>query len=716
MNVCTQLFHGIFSAMTKNVLAIGVCLVVVISGCSFWDNSTTYFNTYYNAKKLMNETEEEFGYHDEIVKPPAPRVVVPQEPDIVLEKKTGELPKYLKDFQIKPEKLQPVQVKVDSIIIKGSKILAIHPKSSFIDGTLFLMAQAFFYRSEWLPANIKCQELIEQFPNSSYSPDAHLLSSKSYLMQQNIPKANTMLSRTVDVAWQQKRYDVLAEAFRLQAETALDQQDVDAAERPYRQAIVQTDDNVLKARWQNELGLLLYRLGKFERAEKELAKVQSFDPEPVYDYESRVYRAAALMRTKRYTESAAMLDELEKSRKFDDYNKMGFITAERMNWLRITGNNDSLKKMEMYADTANVNSSAVLAANFQTGMKLYREKDYTNARKYFAKARTKRTPVFDGASLLFSLLNQREEKQMTANLYELRLATPDSTTNRDSLKTALAHVIFELGRVHEQLGNADSATKWYLYAADIAPVADTARAQYLYNYARMIDSANSESADSIHQIIFDKYKRTQYGKVSQVRLGYTNYAIADTVRDVFESGMHLRKIGSYDIAMRQFHRVADEYPQSKYAPQATYLIGWIWQEQWKNRDSALFYFSRLVRYYQESEYAKEVYYAVVYATTNNTKDSVAKPYDKPNNDSKDSTKHGELQQQPNQQPMQPDQIRDILKRGGFQRPNNPVSMNPIAVPNENQVSSPPPPQGSNADTVKPGNKPMPQDTSGKKPK
>ncbi|MBL7973982.1 MAG: tetratricopeptide repeat protein, partial [Candidatus Kapabacteria bacterium] len=402
--------------MTKNVLAIGVCLVVVISGCSFWDNSTTYFNTYYNAKKLMNETEEEFGYHDEIVKPPAPRVVVPQEPDIVLEKKTGELPKYLKDFQIKPEKLQPVQVKVDSIIIKGSKILAIHPKSSFIDGTLFLMAQAFFYRSEWLPANIKCQELIEQFPNSSYSPDAHLLSSKSYLMQQNIPKANTMLSRTVDVAWQQKRYDVLAEAFRLQAETALDQQDVDAAERPYRQAIVQTDDNVLKARWQNELGLLLYRLGKFERAEKELAKVQSFDPEPVYDYESRVYRAAALMRTKRYTESAAMLDELEKSRKFDDYNKMGFITAERMNWLRITGNNDSLKKMEMYADTANVNSSAVLAANFQTGMKLYREKDYTNARKYFAKARTKRTPVFDGASLLFTLLNQREEKQMTANL------------------------------------------------------------------------------------------------------------------------------------------------------------------------------------------------------------------------------------------------------------------------------------------------------------
>mgnify|MGYP003349151956 CR=1 FL=1 len=115
------------------------------------------------------------------------------------------------------------------------------------------MAKAFFYRSEWLPSTIKCLELAEQFPDSRYSPDVHLLASKNYLIQRNIPKARIMLSRTVDVAWQQQRYDVLSEAFQLMAEEAITQGDFDAAERPYRQAIAQCTDEEQRAKWQTDL-------------------------------------------------------------------------------------------------------------------------------------------------------------------------------------------------------------------------------------------------------------------------------------------------------------------------------------------------------------------------------------------------------------------------------------------------------------------------------
>jgi len=166
------------------------CAAIVVGGCRVWDNTTTYFNTYYNMQRLHTEITDEFRYHDEYAKPPKPRVVVPIEPDIVLETPaTGALPPYLDQMVVKTNKLQPVRIKVDSIIIKGSKILATHGQSDFVDGTLYMMAQAYFYRSEWLPSAIKCMELIEKFPKSSYAPDAHLLAAKNYLMQRNLPKS-----------------------------------------------------------------------------------------------------------------------------------------------------------------------------------------------------------------------------------------------------------------------------------------------------------------------------------------------------------------------------------------------------------------------------------------------------------------------------------------------------------------------------------------------
>lgn len=40
------------------------------------NNTTTFFNTYYNAKRLMSESEEEFAY-TELKRRNKPRVIVP---------------------------------------------------------------------------------------------------------------------------------------------------------------------------------------------------------------------------------------------------------------------------------------------------------------------------------------------------------------------------------------------------------------------------------------------------------------------------------------------------------------------------------------------------------------------------------------------------------------------------------------------------------------
>lgn len=701
--------------LRKLLIAFSVTLSLafgfVQSGCRIWDNSMTYFNTYYNAKKLMNDTEDEFGYQNEIQKPPKPRVVAPIEPDITLEKKTGALPKYLDDMVIKQQQLAPVQIKVDSIIIKGSKILATHPKSDLVDGTIFLMAKAFFYRSEWLPSAIKCQELIETQPESYYLSDAHLLASKCYLIQRSIPKAKLWLSRTIDVAWQQERMDVLSEAFRLQAELAIEEEQYDEAERPYRQAIAQTNDSRQKAKWETDLGLVLYRVRKFDKAEKELAKALTHNTDNLCEFEAKVYRASSLARLERYSEANAILDEIETSRKYDDYLKFGYVTAERMRWLRLAGKQDSLDKYERIVDTSSVGSPSVLVANFERGMEYFREKDYDKARKYFAKSKTVRSPVFDGANQLYNLLNIREDKLLRIATTEKNLTIAETDSIRDSLRSLRGVLYFELARTHELLGNPDSARKWYQYAVDNTPEKDTARAQYLYSLARMYDNDNREVADSLHEIIFAKYKSTTFGGESRVRLNYTDYAVVDSVADLYKSGSRFRSIGDYPYAGKQFVRVYTEYPNSSYAPRSLYALGWMWERNLNNNDSALYYYSILVKKYPTTEFAldisKNVLYASLHKQGSNDTSGIFNPGARPNQPSLQQIQN---QQAPGSLTPNPDGSDPLLNP--MKNPNNmipgKVQINPMNI---NPSLSPdllaPPPNNEVKDKVTKDSNPIP---------
>lgn len=592
--------------MNKQLPAIVAALV--LSGCRLWDNTTTYFNTYYNMQRLKTEITDEFRYHDEFAKPPKPRVVVPIEPDIVLERPVlGALPAYLDQMVIKPNKLQPVRIKVDSIIIKGSKILATHGQSDFVDGTLYLMALAYFYRSEWLPSAIKCQELIAQFPKSSYSPDAHLLAAKNYLMQRNIPKAEQMLSRTVDIAWEQLRYDVLSEAFRLQAELAIEQGNFDRAVRPYRQAIAQCPDEMQQAIWQVDMGLLLYRLGRFEQAERELAIVERYWPDNLRLFECRYYRALSLSRLGRFEEAETILDDLEAQRRFDDYVKAGYTIGARMELLRLARRTAELDSLERSSSQQATTSDAVLVANFQRGMEYFRAKDYDNAIKYFATAKVRRSPVFDGAKRLFDLLNIRQQK--------LQQLSQLSAASDDSSRCVRAYIEFELGRTHHELGNRDSAAWWYRAAIDHAPEHDTARAQYLYALARLEELRQPRSADSLLMIVFNRYPFTEYGREAKQHLGFTDYAVIDTAAELLSSGEHLRRANNFPLALQQLNKVAQQFPTSRHAPRALYLMGWIWENDLRNNDSALYYYALLVRTYPASDYAKDVSRSVAYAIT-----------------------------------------------------------------------------------------------------
>lgn len=576
------------------------------AGCQLWWNAEAYFNTVYNMRRLMGEVEEEFHYYDETRRTQRPRLLVP-DPSILPQAPAGEIPPFLREFIIEPPKLQPVQKRLDSILQKGSKILAFRARSEFVDDALLLMAQAFFYRGEWLPAQIKCQELLQLFPDGELAPDTQLLLAKAFLMQRKYALGQRALSRAIDIAWKRRRYDVLSEAFRLQAEVALSQGDLEAALRPYRQAVLLAPDGELRAGWQWEVGAIYYRAGYFEQAAAAFAEVSRYRPTLVVEYEAQLYRAAALARGGRFYEAERLLVELKRRRRYEQW--LGYTLAQELALRRMMGTSeDTLRRLERQADSALSGNPALLAVQYEHALQLLSRGEYRQAQRLFARAAVARSPVFAKARHYSELLARWE--QATATLSALRAAAPQALP--DSLRARMSDAYYELGRVYTQLARSDSAQFFYRRSLESAPDTGLYRPRGLFALA--LHTPIPAVGDSLLEELVACCSQTPYGREAQRLLGYTPEAVIDTAAELYESGMRLWHTGEYGWARHQFLRIVHEFPASPYAPQALYALGWMYEHQpLRQMDSALFYYELLLQRYPASEHAADIRLSVVYA-------------------------------------------------------------------------------------------------------
>ena len=600
----------------RTITPLALLLIVLLtSGCEWYDNQTTYFNTYYNMERIMGDVKDEFEFIDE-GRRRKPRVLVPGldsiTPDQGVDGGTRSY-KFLRTFMIDRAKLQPVAKQVDSILMKGSKILSRSPKSDYVEGSLFLMAESYFFRQEWIPSQQKCVELIERYADGDYSPDAHLLLSKDYLLQRKVTQGKQMLSRTIDVAWYKDRYDILGEAYRIQAEMALEEGDLDGAVAPYKQAIAQLEDNEIRAHWQVDVASLYYRMGRYELAEEAFRKVDDlYTPDILAEFESQLYLGATLVRLGQLDEAEEIFDDLEDNENFKEW--LSYIQAERLALERARqGDLDSpdLIARERQADTSFIGRPELMAQSFQKAMSLYKQDNYEEALVYFAKAKVIRTPVYEVSSKYYTLLKQWEDQHRKVAGLDAVIIERESM--RDSINMMRSREIYGLGRVHEQLGNTDSALYYYRMAFDSTAAKDQERGKYLYAQARLLTEDDPDTADSLFLVLNEDYPNSPYGREASSSLGFVADAQIDDAAELYRSGMSFRRIKDYAYASRQFNRIAEGHQRSPYAPKALYALGWMFERDTPNRDSALYYYGLLVERYPRSEYAKEVRPSVEYA-------------------------------------------------------------------------------------------------------
>ncbi len=601
-------------------VAIGI---IFINSCTNYTDFTTYFNTYYNMERLTYEAEDEFEFQDE-KKRSEPRVFIPKYSITVADDNVVGPPPFMVEFIVSKQKRQPVNIKLDSILIKGSKIIAYKSKSQYVQGAIWLMSKAFFYQEDWLNSQIKCSELIDKYPDGEFSPDAHLLYAKNLLVQRKFEAGELLLSRTLDIAWFKQRWDILSEALRIKAELALYQDDFEKALRPYKQAIAQSDDPQLKARWQLDMAALLFRISKFEMAQREFRKVHSYSPDYVQRFEAYLYEASSLARMNKYVEADGILKALYEDGKFEEWR--AYTSAQQLNLARIQELDTNyvapldengkpvvadLAGQEKQADSLYANSSPMIAYYYEKGVDAYFGNDYRKARQQFAKSRQKRTPAYSTSMRMFELLNNWDIGRNKVDGH-IKKGLDSIADYKDSLKLDIAENLYAIGRIHEELGNKDSVVHYYKLASEISPIDSVKSVQYLHNYARVIENSDPMKSDSLLDVIVNSHPLTEFGKDAQKKLGYTQNFVIDTVADLFQSGYNLMKYSDYEFAKKQFSTVFTNYPRSRFAPKSLYTLGWMFERNLQRYDSALFYYDILINKYPESEYAKDVNLAVLF--------------------------------------------------------------------------------------------------------
>lgn len=585
------------SNLKKYILLL--LFIPFLSSCQKWNNFSTYYNLFWNIERIDKEIEDETDYIREDNNP-QPTFYIPDDDNQL---RGTNYYSHLEKRALNEKEKQANKIKLDSILIKGSKLMSRNATSDYVDGSIFYVGKSYFYLSDYYQSQKKFQELVKNFPRSTYVPEGHLFWAMDLLRQAKPDSAQIQLSRAIDAAFYHKNKNVLTEAFRLNADIALNKGDLESALKPYYKALALSSDNEESARWQYEIALIHFRNGEYEDCIKEFDKVKKYSPDELTEFETNLQKAVAMRVLERYNEAVNIINSLKEN---EDYAKWkGLVEMEEVNLLSAKDKTELLTEEKLkYFDTTYKDKPYSMFGLYERGLRLYRQGKYQEAWSAFSKTQNANTQFQKRARRYTSLLGFYLEQQRRVNSFKgLRERSQPS----DSIEAKIAESYYNIARTFSALAKKDSMKYYYKLAEEIAPEGSFYAAQILYaNAINGLEEGNYKYSDSLFEILVDKYSLTEFAKDARMRLGYTEFAKIDTVADLFASGMSLMRIGEKERSLSQFRKIIQFNSDSEFAPQAYYAIGLLFEEQFQIMDSAFVFYQTLLDLFPLSPQATAV--------------------------------------------------------------------------------------------------------------
>ncbi len=624
--------------LVKNTkIAILIIAIVLINGCGFWTDFTTYFNRYYNASKLFEEVETH---------------LLKNKKDIF-------------EFKLDDLKGQD-KTKLKKVIEKTSKIFQFQSESSYFPDALLLTGKAFYYQQDFSKALRKFNELLS-LNLEDYNLETMLWIGKTQLQLREFDKGLETLDRVINLAAEKGNEDVLKEAYVAQIAFLTYRERIPEAIELCNKFLAVSDDDYINAKTSYHLGELQLQLDNLEEAIAAFQAVDNYEPDFTTEFNSKLKIAQIYKELGNTEKSLELLEELKNENKFQDFSdkidlEIGQIYYEK-------GLVEDAVTQFAAVDSVYTNVETGGIASYHIGGILMRDyHDYDSAKIYFDKTLRSKAPleIKTEARKESNLINKYLKliRKLKTQKKQLLYATDDDafildslayeealrkdtmknkgenitgseTKNRfnkrsrskfdkgkrkgprkpvrpkipvDSLHTLISNTEFELANIFFTEFNVPDSAYFYYTKSLEDNENNPQKPQILYALGSYYEiTGDSAKADSVFEIIYEDYKGNEIvNRVaeklhlpevkSQTGPAEKSYLNAETLIDK----------NNFSQAIPELKSIFDKYPKSTYAAKSLYAIGWIYENKLDNPDSAAAYYDLLNTKFGNSAYAKKI--------------------------------------------------------------------------------------------------------------
>jgi tetratricopeptide (TPR) repeat protein len=350
--------------MLQKPFVIGIVLLILsfsFYSCSTYQSVTGYFNTYYNAKRLFSDAVTEVG-------------------------KSAQKDRDTNYFAA-CKLSQATNDKFDKVIEKSSKIIRDYPRSAWIENTLLMMGESYYYKGESESALRKFKELVNTYPETSLLPEIRLWEAKSYYISKKDDEVLRVINEHLSEIETAGNEDISLQFLLLKGQVFFDRSEYDSAAVTYSQAMMITGDEDLLAIGYNQLAKSYERLGKFVDAEAAYANAVELNSNASQIFRAKLQEGIMLSKSEKYPAAMEIYEDLKNERlKPEEFALLNLEIANSSFAMGDTGRAFDLYRM---IDTTYKRTEAAAKGEYMRG--LYSENIYFNyneAKTYYDKAKT----------------------------------------------------------------------------------------------------------------------------------------------------------------------------------------------------------------------------------------------------------------------------------------------------------------------------------------
>lgn len=352
----------IFRNKTTKLLVLSF-LLLIASGCSVWDNFTTYFNLYFNTATLFEDAELE---------------ILSQKRDL-----------FSNDPLIIPGNAKASLVKV---VEKSSKLLQFYSTSAYVDEALMMLGKSFYYQNNYQKSNRKFEELLAtNIDDDELITEANLWMAKNSFELREITRALELIEQVRAKGIEEGYNLIIKESYVHEIKYRLREKDYTKAISLATEFAEVYNDDLIRAQIYYELGNLYTLIGEKENAITAYEKVFDYSPDFDLEVSTTIKYANALRNAGQTQKALEVFEDIRTEDKFSNsYNEIDFEIGKTL--VELGEYNQALEQFRM-VDTTYKNTPFSSASNFEMG-ELYRAKflNYDSAGYYFSKSAVSNPP------------------------------------------------------------------------------------------------------------------------------------------------------------------------------------------------------------------------------------------------------------------------------------------------------------------------------------